>query len=163
MPDTALNLGGAFPVIKFDQLPSGMDKGRGRIGRTKYDWGAMGVKEGIKVPGDVYASAQSSATNFAKNHPFDEDQKKKFDAHMRGRIAAALKAFKKEVEESGKEWSDDLWTEERIKAVKPDEDFMNGNTRMFSSTAVRDESGKPIKTKGLAGGLADEYYIIRTQ
>lgn len=165
MADTTINLGGSFPVVKFDQLPSGMEKGKGRIGRTKYDWGVLGIKEGYTVPGNIYSSAQSSATTFAKNHPFDDDQQKKLDAHMRGRKLSALKAFKKEIEEAGQTWDDALWTEEKEKAVTPDPDFLKENTRVFASVAVRDGKGKLIKTKGYGknGELADQYHIIRVQ
>ena len=169
MPDTTVNLAGAFPIIKFDTLPSGMEMSRGRSGRTIYDWGKLGLKEGILVDGMKYNSAQSSATNFAANHPFDEEQEKKLKKHLSGRVLAAKNAFKAEVEAKGETFTDEMWTEEHAAKVQPDPEWVKNNCRMFSSLAVRGDDGKITKSKGyMTGGkkpteLADQYYIIRTQ
>ncbi len=157
-----MNLGGAFPVITFDKLPAGMEGGsRGRSERTKYDWGSLKPKQGIKVPGDKYMSASSSASNFARTYPLDDEAKKRLDAHMRGRIAQAQKAY-----EADPENKDKPWTEAMAKQVKPSDEFMQKHARVFSTRAVADENGTVSRSKGFVTGsgqkLADEYWIIRT-
>lgn len=160
--ENSMTLGGAFPVITFDSLPSGMEKGnKGRVERTKYDWGSIGPKQGIKVPGDKYMSAASSANTFSKAYPLDDAAQKKLTAHLRGRVAQAQKAY-----EADPANADKPWTEAMAKAVKPSDDFLHEHSRVFRTQAVTDDKGQIIRTKGFetrsGQKLADEYYIIRT-
>lgn len=132
--------------------------------RSLYQWDEIGVKQGYTVSGEDYYSAQQSMSNFVAKNPHDPEQQKKIDAHLRGVKRAAVNAKRKEVEAAGKEWSDDLWTEEDEANVKPDPDFVITHTRRFMTEAVRDDNNKPIKTKGIKRGkqtLADNYNIIR--
>lgn len=160
--NSTMNLGGAFPVITFDKLPAGMEGGgKGRTERTKYDWGSLKPKQGILVPGDKYMSAASSANSFSKQYPLDETAQKKLEAHLRGRISQAQKAYEATEEAKTKPWTDAM-----AKAVKPSDDFLATHSRTFRTQAVTDEQGKIVRTKALetksGQKLADSYYIIRT-